>query len=226
MKNKKCIRYFIYLSGIISLLFFVHCADYDLLEQDPPIPPDAVDLKITRVTDSSVTINWTKCDNDSFLNYIVLYAPGSYVGIDGPVFDTLSFAGDTFITVKPLRDLTQYAFRVKVTLINSASTPSLIADTTTFEKLKGKLKLTWLQISTGAQLLWTKSVIPCIQYRIYSDTAATVDSTDNRITIITDTTMSTSGLLPGKSYWYRVYAYDEISTVAVSNVVEVVLQAH
>jgi phosphodiesterase/alkaline phosphatase D-like protein len=38
--------------------------------------------------------------------------------------------------------------------------------------------------------------------------------------------MSTSGLLPGKSYWYRVYAYDEISTVAVSNVVEVVLQAH
>jgi hypothetical protein len=203
------------------LLFSIYCADYDLLEQDPPTPPDPVDLRISSITDSSVTLSWSKCVNDSFLNYIVLYSPGSYVGRDGPVFDTLSFAADTFAAVKPLRDLTQYAFRVIVTLSNGASTPSGLADTITLEDLKGKLKLTWFPDSAGAQLLWTKSVIPCIQYRIFSDSTPTVDSTDTRIKIAIDTTFKVSGLLPENKYFYRVYAYNELVGVAVSNIVEV-----
>jgi hypothetical protein len=220
-KNKHGVYTFIYTLAAVLLLFSVYCADYDLLETGLPAPPDPVDLKITSISDSSVTINWTRCENDSFLNYIVLYSPGSYVGAGGPVFDTLTFAADTFITVKPLADLTQYAFRVKVTLMNGASTPSPIAVTTTPENLNGKLKLTWIPDSTGALLLWTKSVTPSIQYRIFSDTTATVDSTDTLTKIVIDTTYRISDLIPGKKYWYRVYARNELSFVAVSNIVEV-----
>jgi hypothetical protein len=210
-------------AALMLLLLSVFCADYDLLDKDPPVPPDPVSVKISKVTDSSVTINWSKCTNDSFLCYIVLYSTGSYVGSDGTVFDTLSYAVDTFATIKSLTDLTQYAFRVSVKLTNGASTPSLIVDTTTLENLKGKLKLTWHSDSIKTQLTWTKSVTPCMQYRIFSDTVAAVDSLDSLIRIVTDTVYRLSDPPTVKSRFYKVYARNEQAFVASSNIVEILL---
>ncbi|HEX2957297.1 MAG TPA: fibronectin type III domain-containing protein [Chitinispirillaceae bacterium] len=210
-------------AALLLLLLSVFCADYDLLDQDPPVPPDPVKVKISKFSDSSVTLNWSKCTNDSFLCYTVQYAIGSYVGSDDPVFDTLSYAIDTFATIKSLADLTEYAFRVTVTLKNGASTPSDVVVTTTLENLKGKLKLTWRSDSTKTELIWTKSVIPCMRYRIFSDTVSTVDSLDSLIRIVTDTIYRISDPPTVKSRYYKVYARNEQSFVASSNIVEILL---
>jgi hypothetical protein len=221
---KKNTRNILLSAGLFFSLIFAFCADYDLLDKDPPVPPDPVTVLISKVTDSSVTINWTKCINDSFLCYIVKYDAGSNVGSNAKVFDTLTYAIDTFATIKSLTDQTEYAFRVIVKLKNNAETPSLPVSTTTFENLKGKLKLTWHSDSIKTQLIWTKSVIPSMQYRIYLDTAsAAVDSLDSLIRIVTDTVYRIPDPPTVKARYYRVYARNEQSFVASSNIVEILL---
>lgn len=211
-------------SALLLLLLSVYCADYDLLDQDPPVPPDPVTVSISKVTDSSVTINWSKCKNDSFLCYIVLYSAGNYVGRDGKVFDTLSYAVDTFATIKSLFNQTEYAFRVIVKLKNNAEMPSLPVSATTLENLKGKLKLIWHSDSIKTDLIWTKSVIPCFEYRIFMDTvSAAVDSLDSLIKIVTDTMYRLQDPPTVKSHYYRVYARNESSFIASSNIVEILL---
>jgi hypothetical protein len=220
---KKNTSNFLLPAALVLLLIFAFCADYDLLDKDPPVPPDPVKVSINKVTDSSVTINWSKCTNDSFLCYIVLYGEGSYVDERDKVFDTLSYAVDTFATIKSLIAQTEYAFRVVVKLKNKMATPSIPVSTTTLENLKGKLKLTGHSDSIKAELIWTKSVIPCMRYRIFSDTVSTVDTLDSLIRTLTDTVYHISDPPKIKSRYYRVYAQNEQSFVASSNIVEILL---
>ncbi len=78
--------------------------------------------------------------------------------------------------------------------------------------------------TTGLKLTWTTSnAKDFANYRVYRSTSAPVDSTVAPLTIINDNAITTyrdTGIVPGTTYFYRVFVYDRSGLFAGSNQVQ------
>lgn len=211
---------------MILLLINLHCADYDLMD-DPDREPDRVELSITDVTDSSVTLEWTRCDDEDFRSYEVYYGTDDIIDRSNTLADSLLFDVDTVKTVQPLDDMIRYYFRVIVTNETGNFSVSNIVDTITPEDMKGKLRLFTPVINddNDVYLKWTSALEAIKSYRIYADTVNAVDTTDSLVaTVYSDTTEKISGLTADYRWRFRVYAMNDSAIAATSNTVDVLLK--
>ncbi len=200
-------------------LVLVSCADYDLLDTLEE-EPEPVSLSISAVGDSSVTLNWSKSEEDDFTNYKVYYSLNDVVDTTSTLSATLTFRNDVNKTVKNLTPGRHYYFRVIVTTRRGLISTSNTVDTTTTSK--GKITLhAPNQISThSVGLQWTpdeKSNV--VSYEVYYDTVQTVSQSSTLALTIADTVATVDLLESGKKYWFRVYGLDNVEVRAVSNVV-------
>ena len=217
---------------VVSMIMFliltiINCADYDLME-DPDRKPDRVELMITDVTDSSVTLEWTRCDDANFRSYEVYYGTDDIIDRSNTLADSLLFDVDTVKTVQPLDDLTHYYFRVIVTNENGNFSVSNIADTVTPEDMKGKLRLFPPESDkeNNVSLRWTSALEEIKRYRIYGDTISTVDTADTLLsTVYSDTTEQIEGLLLDHIWRFRVYAIGDSGIISTSNIVDISLSS-
>lgn len=199
------------------------CADYELLD-DEKVRIDAVTLSIDTVTDSSVTLRWTRYNDDDFSNYVVLYGTGDIVDWNDKVADSLMFDFDTTKIVQPLDDRSHYYFRVMVLNSDGVFSGSNTVDTTTPENMHGKIRLETPTEATDDKtvLHWSSSIDTFDRYMIYADTTRTVDTTDTLLsTVYSDTSEVIDNTVFGRSFWVRVFAYDDTAVVAKSSSVEV-----
>jgi hypothetical protein len=214
-------------AGIGMFVLGSGCADYDELD-DPDRKPEAVDLEIIRVTDSTVTLRWTRNNEEDFRQYAVYYGINEIVDRDDNLDDSLSYSDDTVKTVGPLDDLVHYYFRVMVYNERGNFRWSNTVDTTTPENMKGKIKLGTPE-RTGLEsvrLRWSAAAGVINRYTVYGDTMGVVDTNDQLFsTIHTDTTSVIEGLGPGRTWWFRVYAWNDTALAATSNIVKIGMPA-
>jgi hypothetical protein len=210
----------------ICLCLFVlalTCADYEMLDELEE-DPDAVTLAISNVTDSSVTLRWTKYRDDDFSRYEVYFGTNDIVDRSDEFSDSLLFSSDTVKIVQPLDDLQRYYFRVLVVNETGRFSASNTVDTVTPENMRGKLKLA-APVRTDAgdlRLSWTAALEPIDRYEIFADTLHTVDTTDTSVaTVYSDTAETVTGLVSDRTWWLRVYALRDTAIVATSNSVAI-----
>lgn len=211
----------------IFILISFDCADYDLME-DPDRKPERVELEIIDVTDSSVTLEWTRYDDEDFSSYEVYYGTEDIIDRSNKLADSLLFDVDTVKTVQPLDDLTRYYFRVIVTNTGGNFSVSNIVDTMTPEDMKGKIRLFTpvLNADSDVSLKWTSALEMIKNYRIYGDTLSAVDTTDTLLsTVYSDTTERIEGLLLDRTWRFRVYAMSDSGIAATSNIVDILLNS-
>jgi hypothetical protein len=218
MKIPKLLLYIGFLVGI-----FFSCADYDLMEQS--LHPDGVTLSITGVSDTSVTIRWTRYTGEDFQRYSVYCSRSDAIDTTDSLCDTLLFSIDTAKTIRGLMVGTLYYFRVMVTTKEGGVGVSNIVDTTTVVSMKGKLKLeqpdTAALTDSTVTLRWSSCVSLFDSYKIYRDTTSNADDKDTLIrTVYNDTQATIRGLDQSRDYWFRVYAVLDTTVVAVSNVMQ------
>ncbi len=205
MKKKTFINILSWL--IIPALSFLCCTDWDLGEEDVP---DSVTLGIIGVTDTTVTLRWSKSDDVDFESYMVYYSQSDVVDTTDQIADTLFFSYDTVKTVSKLEPEKHYYFRVIVNTFRNMISASNIVDTTTLKnissytlKLSKPVAVSEHSISLSWEKEWTSTYN---QYWIYCDTTSTVDSTDICIDTVNNVTADTvSGLKRETTYWFRVY---------------------
>jgi len=196
----------------VSMLLLVigsACTDWDIA-QDPDEIPEAVELSISEVTDSSVTLVWTQNPDSIFKNYTVYYSTSDIVDTTDKAVDTISFARDTVKVVKGLDADRRYYFRVMVNSILGTMSASNIVDTITYKKITDRrLVLDTVSVTENTvKLSWVKDWVDGYEknFVIYMDTATTVDSLDTPVDTIHDF-MNTviEGLARTTRYSFRVF---------------------
>lgn len=225
MIKKRFEKHWILLASTIAVLF--SCADYDLLSEQDAIP-DPVALEIVAVTDSSVALRWSQCHHADFRQYAVYYGTQDVIDNNDKLADSLSFVTDTVKKVWPLDELTRYYFRVMVTTQGGLLSASNTVDTVTLENMRGKLQLFRPELKNDGAIAvrWTAALVPVDRYLLYGDTLATVDASDSLLsTVYSDTAKTVSGLAAGKTWYLRVYAYNDTTRVATSNRVDMTIPA-
>lgn len=207
------------------ILILLNCADYDLLNENDP---DPVNLDITAVTDSTVSLKWTKSTAEDFKNYKVYYSRNDVVDNNDSLSDSLSFRIDTTKIVRKLAPGMRYYFRVIVNTESGNFSASNIVDTITLTDTAsdstGSLELYTPENVTDSSLTlrWSECKEAFDRYRIFADTVRLVNYTGYLAwTVSQDTVKTVTGLDSDKTYWFRVYAQKDTSFVAVSNSVEV-----
>ncbi len=203
-KRRRFVTIMLGLAGLVML----NCTDWDLGGEGEA--PDPVALEITSVTDTSVTLRWSRSDDEDFKSYQVYYSTSDIVDTTDKIADTLHISKDTVKTVTGLDANRHYYFRVVVTTYRNMISASNIVDTTT---LKSMIDLTLtlnppVALSEfSVSLSWEKGWLSDFnQYWVYMDTTATVDSTDKCVDTVNDGLNTVvDGLLRNKKYWFRVY---------------------
>lgn len=205
---------------IIPALLFLCCTDWDLGGEDAP---DSVTLGIIGVTDTTVTLRWSKSDDTDFESYMVYYSLSDVVDTTDQIADTIYFSYDTIKTVQGLEPEKHYYFRVIVNTFRNMISASNIVDTTTLKnissytlKLSKPVAVSEHSISLSWEKEWTSTYN---QYWIYYDTTSTVDSTDICIDTVNNVTTDTiAGLKRETAYWFRVYLNRDGVPKAGSNI--------
>lgn len=206
-------------------LILCTCADYDLLNLDEP---SSVKLSIKTVTDSSVTLIWSKSNDEDFSNYKVYYSRNETVDQHDSLVDSLSFRIDTTKTVRKLIPGTRYYFRVLVNTGRGLYSASNEVDTVTLKDTSAnstanlKLYAPSIISDSSIALRWSNFLSPFDSYRIFMDTTWDVTFMDTLIgTVYHDTSLIVNSMIKNKKYWYRVYAKRDTSYIGSSNSVEV-----
>lgn len=215
------------ISLILPVLLFCLCADYDLLNLGDP---ENVILSITNVTDSTVTLKWSKCNDEDFSNYKVYYSRNETVDWNDSLVDSLLFNIDTTRTVRKLVPDTRYFFRVIVNTGRGRYSASNEVDTVTGKdtadateelKLYSPLNIT----DSSVTLKWSKYNTSFDSYRIFMDTTWNVTFQDSLIKpVYYDTVTTVYGLVKNKTYWFKVYVNKNSDYVDESNSIEVRIQ--
>lgn len=200
----------------------LHCADYDLLDDTPP---ESVTLGIEEVTDTSVALAWTECEDDRFRNYEVYYSEDQTVDTNSTLVDTMAFSFDVTKTVYGLMPETRYYFRVFVNTTNGLMSASNEVDTWTLRDSRTiELFEPDSVTDTSVALVWSRSRDESFRYYLlYLDTAGAVDTTDDplhsiRRNLVDDTTYRVEDLLRGKEYTIRVHVKGPRGFLASSNI--------
>jgi hypothetical protein len=217
---------------LFALIAFIGCADYDLLETREPEP---VELEIIGVSDTTVTLRWSRSGAEDFRSYAVYYDFGKNDIVDSAdkLADTLYFAQDTQKTVWNLDPETRYYFRVIVNTRHGMIAPSNIVDTMTLPDSKTReivLSVDSLSVTDVSLTLRWRDSRGEGPYRVSIDTTHTVDSTDTALIetrrVNDDTSQTIIGLKPSTGYWLRVYGLDEGGRpLTGSNTVQVTTRA-
>ena len=218
MSNKK-------LKTILPIsLILCTCADYDLLNLDEP---ESVNLAIKAVTDTTVTLVWSKSNDEDFSNYKVYYSRSETVDQHDSLVDSLSFRIDTTKTVRNLIPGTRYYFRVIVNTGRGLFSASNEVDTVTLRDTSADtsliLKLYSPVIISDSSIIlrWSKVYFTFDAYKVFMDTTWDVTNADSVIgTVYHDTTLVVNGLVKNRTYWYRVYVTKDIGYIVGSNSVE------
>lgn len=212
---------------LILVLLFFSCTDWDL----PKDYPDTVTLSTYKVTDSTVTLLWSKASDSHFGSYVVYKGDGEVIDTSDEVLDTIVFSVDTVYTVTGLTAGTDYSFRVMVTSPEGTYTVSNVIKIQTLVNLNSvSLKLDEpdsSEITENSVTLrwgfdkwkWSDSLV---EYSIYMDTTSSVDSLDSLVaSVLQDTEWTVSQLQANKKYFFRVYMEHEDTSKAGSNIIEV-----
>lgn len=196
---------------LMTILTGITCTDWDLVEQ---VPPDPVFLEYIGLTDTSVTLRWTRSQEEFFDNYKVYYSTdnNSSVDITDNLIDSLSFPYDTIVTVWGLKAYTLYNFRVYVTNTDGLMSGSNPVTVTTFKDINSPLEL--IQPDSvhdvgehQVMLRWRKKWIDTSNvYKVYYDSGTTVDTLhDTSVTIINDTCALIRNLQRATVYTFKVF---------------------
>ena len=211
----------------ILMVLFISCADYELLNLGEP---ESVQLQISAVTDSTVSLVWSKSHDEDFKNYKLYYSRKETVDNNDSLVDSLSFRVDTVRTVRGLAPDTRYYFRVLVTTGRNLSSPSNEVDTITCKDTVidtlNHLKLFAPEIKTDSTVMlrWSKYTDFFDSYKVFGDTTWEVNTKDPLYAIVyQDTTLIISKLIKNKKYWFRVYTKKYTSYLAESNSIEVLV---
>lgn len=207
---------------VMMMMAVAGCADYELCDEEEK-EPSSVTLEVVAVTDSTVTVRWTRNHDDDFSHYAVYYGTEDIVDNNDKRADSMTFSIDTVKTVSKLDDRTKYYFRVLVVNENGRFSASEIVTATTPENMKGKLRLAPpVRDADGKiHLNWTSAIEKCERYAIFADSQKTVDTADSVISsVYSDTAKVLEPLTLGHSWWLRVYAMIDTVVVAASQVVE------
>jgi hypothetical protein len=205
-----------FLAGITLLM--LSCADYDLLDEENALP--AVELKVNGVRDSTVTLSWTGCRDETFKNYKIYYDSSDVVDQSDKLVDSLSFAQDTVKAVGGLSPATQYYFRVVLTNQQGKTTPSNTVCAITWLSFR---PLQW-RGDSAVSLVWTRvRNAPVNDYRVFSDTNDLVDTTDSLWArpVAGDSAITLSDLPAGAAKRFRVYAMGDSGVLTQSSTVQV-----
>jgi len=206
------------------ILILCACADYDLLNMDEP---ESVNLSIKAISDSTVTLVWSKSNDEDFSNYKVYYSRNETVDQHDSLADSLSFRIDTTKTVRNLVPGTRYYFRVIVNTGRGLFSASNEVDTVTLKDTSLILKLFAPAIISDSSIIlrWSKIHFTFDAYKVFMDTTWDVTNADYVIgTVYHDTTLAVNGLVKNRTYWYRVYATKDMGYIVGSNSVEVKIQ--
>lgn len=225
-----------YFIAVIFSGLLVKCADYNMNLPDP------VTVSITGVTDTTVTLKWTRSRDIDFSGYHVYYSKNDNVEPNDPLsrcVDTLLLAQDTIKVVGNLSRDSLYFFRIIVNttrgLISSSNTVDTTtthtdsSDTTHGSSLKPssvQLAIVFASDST-VSLKWTQSTASdFLRYYIYYSKNSAVgkgrpgtycfDSLNNK----QDTSIIVDNLLPNTSYYFRVNVVTNSSRSSESNIAD------
>ncbi len=212
---------------VLGILFFTGCADYDMLSDDQP--PDMVDLEVSGVSDTSVTLRWTRSDAHDFLNYRVYYSTENIVDTTDTLYGSpLSFRHDTLLTVFDLDANRQYWFRVIVTDLDSLIGASNTVEARTLRESRGLTLFAPDSITDSSVFLrWTKAATDEFRrYLIYADTVASrVDSNATPLRIgrrndRNDTTLTVDLLDNNTTWWFAVHVESDYGIIVSSDSVK------
>lgn len=210
---------------LLTVLLLCSCADYDLLNQGDP---ESVTLSITSVTDSTVTLHWSKSLDKDFKNYKLYFSRNETVDATDSLVDSLSFRIDTVRTVRNLIPATRYYFRVLVNTGRNLFSPSnevytvTSKDTVTAAIKNINLNAPESITDSSVTLRWSHFSGTFDSYRIFVDTTGDVTFADSLFaTVYPDTSKLISKLISNKTYWFRVYAKKDTSYLGKSNSIEV-----
>lgn len=218
-----------FLLFIAAALAGVTCTDWDLGNED--LLPDPVTLSVYGVTDTTVSLRWTRSHDEEFKCYQVFYSTSDVVDTGSKVVDTLFFSRDTTKTVTGLEGNKRYYFRVMVYTNRNTMAPSNVVDTVTLPSLKD-LKIDLFADTTKttefSTFLYWKPVVSGTgnKYVIYQDTTLNVDSSDISVDTIIDTTYTKiNNLQRNKHYWFKIYLDRNGRLLAGSKPVDVITKA-
>jgi len=214
---------------VVGICLLLSCADYNLYDES--IKPTPVDLRITAVADSSVTLSWSqyKGSADLFKNYRVYFGHSAGLDTSDSLADTLSFITDTVTKVRRLAPGKLYFFRVIVTTKQGGKGASNVVDTTTLMRSKPGITIYRLDSNaitdSSVTLRWSKCASMFDLYKIFIKDSSNVGRKDTMFwTVDSDTSITINGLTQGKRYWFIVYALIDTVVAAQSNPMDVVLK--
>jgi len=205
---------------LLLLIVFTSCTDWDLPEERPV----ASVLTTRAITDSSVTLQWTSADSRNFSAYHVYKGEGSIVDTTDELLDTIIFLVDTVYTVRSLQPNSDYSFRIMTAgKTGSGSVSNTIEVRTNVDLDNETLKLHTPDTNDvtdhSVDLRWSQSWEwdDDVEYRVFMDTVAPVDSLDSLVATVSEKSALISGLRREQTYHFRVFMAQKDSSKAGSN---------
>jgi hypothetical protein len=116
--------------GLVLIVCFLACSK-DPASSTPP-PPSVV-LKSSSITDSSVSLSWTRCTDNDFASYIV-FVSDSQTNLSSKPDTIITSALDTMHVVTGLSHSTRYYCMVRTTFGSIAALESNVLSVTTLAR--------------------------------------------------------------------------------------------
>ena len=183
-----------------------------LLTTTPPAVAAPSNLNATSSDDSSANLTWV---NNSFSE--LGYRIESKIGSTG-TYEVLTSLGPntTAATIASLIEGTQYYFRVQG--VNAGGRSAYSNETSVTTVLNHPSRLTARPLSSSQVLLnWTDNSATETGFRIERSPVTDTNFTEIATVGANTTSFTDSGLNEATKYWYRVRAYNAVTTSAYSN---------
>ena len=180
------------------------------------VPPVAVTLYTpTQATDSSMVIGWSQSAISDFTAYRVFYSTAPNVTNNGTPDTVILDRAVTSTKITGLRENTTYYIKVFVYDKSSNTGSGEVNGATANLPPPAVTLLSAAVTAPNIALTWTKSAaLDFAGYRVFCRTTdSLVTTTDSQVVFrnapqINDTTVTLTGLAGSRTYYFRVFVYD------------------
>jgi hypothetical protein len=227
LKKKSLVNIFvliilILLFSTISSLALGSLADSDQLPE--PVVLKEPDL----ITSSSITLSWTKSENDDFEMYKLYRDSKPEVNDSSKLITTINVVSTLTFLDSSLAPETTYFYRVYVETVTGLTNGSNMVDVTTLPASESPTAITLDQpyeiTYNSITLKWLKSPDDDFKvYKLYRDTTSPVGGSSSLIATIYSQDVINfidTGLAPDTTYHYRIYVVDAEGLTTGSNEVK------
>ncbi len=193
------------------------------IDTNMAVPQNPVLSPATNVTDSSVTLTWSKNNDVDFERYVIWYDTSSTENPSENYMEIYNSA-DTSFVVTPLCDNTTYFFRIQVTDLRGHSSLSNVIEATLENGIPTTPQMYQAyRTANGAYVSWGKVLIcDFSKYELIRSADNVYDGSDILVTTITDIDINfyeDTGV-DESVYYYFVKITDQTDLSSVSDYIE------